>query len=202
MYQAKLGGSILTTSSLSAEFGLPSNIPQDAFNVEELNRAGLPVDFVSAIRITLESMKISRLIDLKMSTNPPTDKNTTHFGLLRMLESDLNVLTDSMRTNEAKLGSVTEFLLLMGKLNLCSFGLNQATMLRTSEATQLRLSAFSCATRLIQLFVATSLISAQADGTVTTPSLPVQKILPSSLLEGPFLCLPGTPEAQSDEDPT
>ncbi|KAF2095886.1 hypothetical protein NA57DRAFT_58956 [Rhizodiscina lignyota] len=115
---------------------------------------------------------------LKMSTNPITDKDTTHFGLLNMLESDLNVLADSMRTTEAKLGSRIEFSLLVAKLNLYSFGLNQAIKLRTSEATQLRLSAFGCATRLIQLFVATPLISAQADGTDSTRSLPVQTYYP------------------------
>ncbi|KAE9382121.1 hypothetical protein N431DRAFT_440904 [Stipitochalara longipes BDJ] len=135
-------------ATLSAEFGLPSCIPQDALDTEDLNKAALPVDFISTIRITLESMKISRLIDLKISTNPPTDKNTTHFELLRMFESDLDFLADSMRAEEGKFGSVAEFSLLMAKLNLCSF--------------------------------------AQADATLTTPSLSVQIYYPRAYWKGLF----------------
>ncbi len=118
--------------------------------MEELNRAALPDDFVSAIRIALESTKISKLINLKISTNPPTDNDTTPLGLLGMLESDLNVIANSRRTTGAKLSSVTEFSLLVAKLSLCSFGLKQSIKVRASEATQLRLSAFNCSTRVIQ----------------------------------------------------
>lgn len=184
MYQANFGGNQLTTSSLSDEFGLPSSIPQEVLSMEELDRAALPADFASAMRITFDSTKISKLIDLQMSSNLSTDANTTHFGLLRMLELDLNALADSMRIKEPKSGSMTEFSLLMAKLNLCSFGLNQATKLKTSDALQLRLSAFNYATSLIQLFVAAPFISAQAGGSVATPSLPVQTFYPRSYWKG------------------
>jgi hypothetical protein len=157
--------------------------------MEKLEEAEFPVDFAFSIRITLESMKMSRLVDLKMSTNPSPD-TTAHFGLLSMLESDLTVLADAMRTSESKLGNLTEFSLLMAKLNLCALGLNQATKVKTSEATQLRLSAFSCTTRLIQLFATTPLVSLQIDSTVTTSSLPVETYYPRAYWKGlGYACL-------------
>lgn len=184
MYQAKLARTQLTTSRLSAEFGLPSSIPQEALSMEDLESAALPADFVSGIRTTLESTKISRLIDLKMSTDLSTDVHTTQFGLLRMVEIDLNFLADSMRAKETLSSSIAEFSLLMAKLNLYSFGLNKAIKLRTCDATQLRLSTFTCATSLIQLFVTAPFISAQADRSIATPSLPAQIFYPRTYWYG------------------
>jgi hypothetical protein len=158
--------------------------------MEGLNTTAIPLDFASAIRITLESVKISRLIDMKTSTNLSNDQNTTPLGLLKMLESNLNVLADSMRTEDANFSSMTEFSLLMAKLNLCSFGLNQATKLTTPEATQLRLSAFSCTKRLIQLFIATPFIAAQGDGISVATNVPMQTYYPRAYWRGlAYACL-------------
>ncbi|KIV79575.1 hypothetical protein, variant 1 [Exophiala sideris] len=162
-------------ATLSTELGLPSSIPQDALSMEDLSRAALPAEFVSATRISLESTKISKLVDLKMATDVGTssDANTTHFGLLRMLDSDLDALTNSMRTKETRSAGIAELSLLMAKLNLCSFGLNQAIRLRTSDAAQLRLSTFNYATRLIQLFAEVPFVLAPTTSSVTTWSLPL-----------------------------
>jgi hypothetical protein len=78
----------------------------------------------------------------------------------------------------------------MAKLNLSSFGLNQATKMRTSEATQLRISAFTCATRLIMLFVTEPFIPAQAGGSGSTPNPPVQTYYPRAYWKGlGYACL-------------
>jgi hypothetical protein len=152
--------------------------------MDGLNKTAFPIDFIHAVRIVLENTKISRLIDLKISDGPSSNPNTTNLGLLSMLESDLTKFADSMRTEETKLGNLAKFWLLMARLNICSFGLNQATQLRTSEAIQLRLSTFNCTTKLIQLFVATPLLSAQSDASVAVPSLPIQSYYPRAYWKG------------------
>ncbi|KAK5129047.1 hypothetical protein LTR85_000380 [Meristemomyces frigidus] len=83
-----------------------------------------------------------------------------------------------MRAKQGHLGVMTEYSLLMAKLNICSFGLNQATRVRSPEATQLRLSAYGCSTRLLQSFVATPFATAQEDGSNARPSFPVQTYYP------------------------
>ena len=135
-------------------------------------------------------MKVNQLIDLQISTAVSVEAYKIHHSLLRMLESDLNVLADSRKTKEPESGSMADFALLTAKLDLYSFGLNQATKLRTSDATQLRLSAFNCATSLIQLFLAAPFIPPQADGSIATPSLPVQAFYPRGYWRGfVYACL-------------
>jgi hypothetical protein len=54
-------------NSLSIELGLPYSISQDAVHAEDLNRAAFPAYFKYTIRIALESAKINRLVDLKVT---------------------------------------------------------------------------------------------------------------------------------------
>lgn len=146
--------------------------------MEALKSSGLPIDFIFSIRIALESTKISRVIDLKMSTNSSSDRSACHLGLIRLFESDLDASVDSMMTREVQSGNRVEYSLLMAKLNLYSFGLNQATKLRAPEATDLRMSAFDCATRLIHLITTEPFIPAHPDGPLDCSSLPVQRYYP------------------------
>jgi len=192
MYQTELARKQLTKNSLSTELGLPSSIPPDAPSLEELRKAALPSEFVCATRIALESAKISKLVDQNISTDIITNSgaDSTRFGLLRMLESDLNALATSMRIRETQTSGIAELSLLMAKLNLCSFELNRATRLRTSDAAQLRLSVFDCATSLIQLFGGTHFVSAPAVGSVNTCGLSVQAFYPRNYWYGlVYACL-------------
>ncbi|KAI1629489.1 hypothetical protein EDD37DRAFT_604375 [Exophiala viscosa] len=192
MYQTELARKRLTKSSLSTELGLPSSIPPDAPSLEELSKAALPSEFVCATRIALESAKMSKLVDQNISTDTTTSTGaeTARFGLLRMLESDLNALAKSMGIRETLPSGIAELSLLMAKINLCSFELNRATRLRTSDAAQLRLSVFDCATSLIQLFGGTHFVSAQAVGSLTTWGLPVQTFYPRNYWYGlVYACL-------------
>jgi hypothetical protein len=190
VYTRKTWWQYTDNNSLSAEFGLPSCIPQDALDMEELHAADLPANFSSAIRITLESVKISKLVDLKTSSNLSVDKSTAHFGLLKMLGTNLDVLANTLKIEDAQPSCVTEFSLLMAQLNLCSFGLNQATKLMTPEATQLRLLSFRYATRLINLFVVTPFIAIQAEGTTATSGRPIQTYYPRAYWRGlGYACL-------------
>ena len=140
--------------------------------------------------LAFEGMKINQMIDLQLSTAVSVEPYKPHHTLLRMLESNLNVLADSRTTKDPESGSMADFALLTAKLDLYSFGLNQATKLRTSDATHLRLSAFNCATRLIQLFLAAPFIPPQVDGSIAIPILPVQAFYPRSYWRGfVYACL-------------
>lgn len=147
---------ILIAISLSIEFRLPSSIPEELFcGMQDLEKAGFPANFASAFLIALESTKINKHIDLKMSPSRPTNADTTHHGLLKMLESDLTVLADSQGVNRIEPGTLACFSLLMAQLNIYSFRLSHATKVSTSDAARLRFTAFDYAMSLIQLFFAT-----------------------------------------------
>jgi hypothetical protein len=152
-----------------------------------LHSAGLPVDFASAVEIVLESTKVSTMVDERISLDISSEATTAVLGLLKMLDTDIDALADSLKVKETKSCYMAWFAVLTAKLNLYSFGLNQVTKLRTSDATQLRLSTFKAATEVIRLFVGTPFVSAQA----TPSNLPVQAFYPLNYWKGVFYACMG-----------
>jgi hypothetical protein len=165
----------LTLYSLSIELGLPASIPQDRLCLEDLRDAALPPDFENSMRMTFQSMKLYGMID-----SATTEVKTTNLGLLGMLESDLHVVADLANLGEAHPLTLTTFSLLVAKLNLFAFVLPDAFGLATREAMQLQLSAFECATNLIQIFTTRPFLPHDLVAHLSTVSMPMQAYYPRS----------------------
>jgi hypothetical protein len=97
---------------------------------------------------------------------------------------NLDALTSATKLKETKSQNIPQLTLLMARINLYAFCLKHATKSKTSEATQILLSAFNCATSVAQIFTKSPPLSTASVDNVARVGFPAETFYPRNYWYG------------------